>query len=58
MNQEDREDFWNGAAQGEHAEKQTAGQKAGSFIKSLLVFFIFYVCLGKFYGYIKSILRH
>lgn len=37
MNQEDREDFWNGAAQGEHAEKPTAGQKAGSFIKSLLM---------------------
>ena len=46
MNQEDREDFWNGAAQGEHAEKQTAGQKAGSFIKSLLVDVIIAVCLA------------
>lgn len=46
MNQEDREDFWNGAAIGEHAEKPTAGQKAGSFFKSLLVDILIAVCLA------------
>ena len=46
MNEEDREDFWNGAAIGEHAEKPTAGQKAGSFIKSLLVDILIAVCLA------------
>ena len=46
MNEEDREDFWNGAAIDEHAEKPTAGQKAGSFIKSLIVDIIIAVCLA------------
>ncbi len=46
MNQEDREDFWNGAAIDEHAEKPTTGQKAGSFIKSLLVDIIIAVLLA------------
>lgn len=46
MNEEDREDFWNGAAIGEHAEKPTTGQKAGSFIKSLLVDILIAVCLA------------
>lgn len=46
MNEEDREDFWNGAAIGEHAEKPTAGQKAGSFIKSLLVDILIAVLLA------------
>ena len=46
MNDVDREDFWSGAAQGEHAEKPTAGQKAGSFFKSLLVDILIAVCLA------------
>ena len=46
MNAEDREDFWNGAAMDEHAEKPTAGEKAGSFIKSLLVDIVIAVCLA------------
>ena len=46
MNQEDREDFWNGAAIGEHAEKPTTGQKAGSFIKSLLIDIVIAVLLA------------
>lgn len=46
MKEEDREDFWNGAAVDEHAEKPTAGQKAGSFIKSLLVDILIAVCLA------------
>ncbi len=46
MNQEDREDFWNGAAIGEHAQKPTAGQKAGSFLKSLFIDIIIAVCLA------------
>lgn len=46
MNVEDREDFWNGAAMDEHAEKPTAGEKAGSFIKSLLVDIVIAVCLA------------
>ena len=46
MNEEDREDFWNGAAIGEHADKPTAGQKAGSFIKSLLIDVVIAVCLA------------
>ena len=46
MNNEDREDFWNGAAQGEHASKPTAGQKAGSFLKSLFVDVLIAVCLA------------
>ncbi len=46
MNQEDREDFWNGAAIGEHVEKPTAGQKAGSFIKSLIVDVLIALCLA------------
>lgn len=46
MNEEDREDFWNGAAIDEHAGTPTAGQKAGSFIKSLLVDVIIAVCLA------------
>ena len=46
MNEEDREDFWNGAAIDEHAEKPTAGQKAGSFIKSLLIDVLIAVCLA------------
>lgn len=37
MNEEDRRDFWNGAAVGEHAEEKTAGQKAGGFLKNLLI---------------------
>lgn len=46
MKDEDREDFWNGAAIDEHAAKPTAGQKAGSFIKSLLVDIVIAVCLA------------
>lgn len=46
MNEEDRQDFWNGAAVGEHAEKKTAGQKAGSFLKSLLIDVLIAVCLA------------
>ncbi|MBQ6439351.1 MAG: signal peptidase I [Mogibacterium sp.] len=46
MNEEDRQDFWNGAAIDEHAGNPTAGQKAGSFIKSLLVDIIIAVCLA------------
>lgn len=46
MNQEEREDFWNGAPIGEHAEKPAAGQKAGSFIKSLLADVIIAVILA------------
>ena len=46
MNEEDREDFWSGAAIGEHAEKPTTGQKAGSFIKSLIVDILIAVCLA------------
>ena len=46
MNDEDRKDFWSGAPQGEHAAKQTKGQKAGSFLKSLLVDVIIAVCLA------------
>ena len=46
MSEEDREDFWSGSAIGEHAKKPTAGQKAGSFIKSLLVDIIIAVCLA------------
>ena len=46
MNEEDREDFWNGAAIGEHAEKPTTGQKAGSFIKSLVADVLIAVCLA------------
>ena len=46
MNKEDREDFWNGAAQGEHSEKPTAGQRAGSFIKSLIIDILIAVCLA------------
>ena len=46
MNEEDRKDFWNGAAIGEHAEKPTAGQKAGSFFKSLLIDIIIAILLA------------
>ena len=46
MNEEDREDFWNGAAIDEHAGKPTAGQKAGGFIKSLLIDIIIAVLLA------------
>ena len=46
MNEEDREDFWNGAAIDEHAEKPSAGQKAGSFIWSLLVDIIIAILLA------------
>lgn len=46
MNKEDREDFWNGAAIDEHAGNPTAGQKAGSFIKSLLADILIAVCLA------------
>ena len=46
MNEEDREDFWNGAAVDEHAEKPSAGQKAGSFIKSLIVDILIALCLA------------
>ena len=46
MNEEDRKDFWNGAAIDEHAGKPTAGQKAGSFIKSLLIDIIIAVLLA------------
>ena len=46
MNEEDRKDFWNGAAIGEHAEEPTAGQKAGSFLKSLLVDILIAICLA------------
>ena len=46
MNEEDRADFWNGAAIGEHAETPSAGQKAGSFFKSLLVDIIIAVLLA------------
>ena len=37
MNEEDRHDFWSGAAVDEHAADKTAGQKAGSFLKNLLI---------------------
>ena len=37
MNEEDRHDFWSGAAVDEHAAEKTAGQKAGSFLKNLLI---------------------
>ena len=46
MNEEDREDFWSGAAIDEHAEKPSAGQKAGSFIWSLLVDIIIAILLA------------
>lgn len=46
MNEEDREDFWNGAAIGEHAKKPTAGEKAGSFFKSLLIDILIAVLLA------------
>lgn len=46
MNEEDRKDFWSGAAYGEHAAEPTAGQKAGSFLKSLLVDVLIAVCLA------------
>ena len=46
MNEEDREDFWNGAAIDEHAGKPTTGQKAGSFIKSLVADVLIAVCLA------------
>ena len=46
MNNEDRKDFWSGAAQGERAVEPTVGQKAGSFIKSLLVDVVVAVCLA------------
>ena len=46
MNEEDRKDFWNGAAIDEHAEKPSAGQKAGSFIWSLLVDIIIAILLA------------
>ena len=46
MNEEDRKDFWNGAAIGEHAENPTAGQKAGSFFKSLLIDIIIAILLA------------
>ena len=46
MNEEDREDFWNGAAIDEHTQKPTAGQKAGSFIKSLIVDILIAICLA------------
>ena len=46
MNDEDRTDFWHGAAVDEHAEVPTTGQKAGSFIKSLFVDVVIAVCLA------------
>lgn len=46
MNEEDRQDFWNGAPIGEHAEKPTAGQKAGSFFRSLLIDVVIAFCLA------------
>lgn len=46
MNEEDRRDFWSGAAVGKHAEVPTTGQKAGSFIKSLLADILIAVCLA------------
>ena len=46
MNEEDRKDFCNGAAIGEHVENPTAGQKAGSFFKSLLIDIIIAVLLA------------
>ena len=46
MNDEDRTDFWNGAAVDEHAAVPTAGEKAGSFIKSLFVDVLIAVCLA------------
>lgn len=46
MNEEDRRDFWSGAAVGEHAEAQTAGQKAGSFMKNLLIDIVIAVALA------------
>lgn len=46
MNEEDRKDFWSGASIDEHAEKPSAGQKAGSFLKSLLVDILIAVCLA------------
>ena len=44
--EEERKDFWSGAAQGEHAVEQSTGQKAGTFIKSLFVDVIIAVCLA------------
>ena len=46
MNDEDREDFWSGAALGEHAKPPTKGQKAGSFIKSLFIDILIAVLLA------------
>ena len=46
MNEEDRRDFWNGAAVGEHAEEKTAGQKAGGFLKNLLIDILIAVVLA------------
>ncbi len=46
MKAEDREDFWSGAAVGEHVQQPTAGQKAGSFIKNLLIDIIVAVLLA------------
>ena len=37
MADEDRHDFWSGAALGEHAEKPTPGETAGDFFKNLLI---------------------
>lgn len=46
MKEEDREDFWSGAAVGEHTQQPTAGQKAGSFIKNLIIDILIAVILA------------
>ena len=37
MDEKDRADFWSGAEQGKHSAPPTAGERAGSFIKSFLI---------------------
>lgn len=46
MDAEERNDFWQGAAMGEHAAPPTAEEKAGSFIKSLLIDIAIAICLA------------
>lgn len=46
MNEADRADFWNGEEQGKHSQAPTAGQKAGSFLKNLLIDIVIAVCLA------------
>ena len=46
MNAEDRRDFWSGAEAGKHAEPASAGQQAGSFLKSLFTDVVIAVILA------------